>query len=224
MSFWPLARRIVEELAAGARLGPLVELGAGDGGLTRRLEELDLHPLLLDRRYPPAPRRRGALAGDVLRLPLADDRVGAIVLGNVLRQLSGSERRLLAGEARRCLRGGGRMVVLEDDPRVRTAAERNYRDCLALLGEADPTRRVATLAPDRARRSLAPVLGPPRSEGEGANEEPVLRPEIPLAWLAARSAGAAWRSRLEDLRRRVEAEGMAYGLYWFQIYARESAG
>lgn len=215
MSFWPFPKTILDELSAGLARGPGVELGAGDGRLARRLGDAGLRLLTVDRQGPVDVR------ADARRLPLRAASCGAFVLANVLRHLRASARRAVLAECARALADGGRLLILEDEPVGRDAAEVNYRRALELLAAADPTRGAALDLDE-----IAPILpGAFAVEVDERleNAESVDDPRAPLRWLAAHGPMAA----VEALSVDVERQGMAYGQYRALVLrrcARRSGG
>lgn len=221
MSFWPFPKNLLAELHAGASIGPWVEIGAGDGRLCTRLSQavrpglaLDLRPALL----LGMPR---ALGGDARALPLLDGSLGACLFADVMRHLRPEDRARAALECARVLRPGGRVLVLEDDPEARDAAEQNYRSVLDLLAAYDPSRGAA-LAIDRATESMLEHVGVCTLSGVAENEESVVDPLAPLRWMRARTSAEniTLGSRLDALEEAVQAHGMRYGRFAFAVFAR----
>jgi SAM-dependent methyltransferase len=221
MSFWPLARRITEELQVAQARGPLLEIGAGDGSFSARLSSLGLSLHLLDRAYPPAPAGFSALAADATQLPFKDKSLQAVVMANLLRQLRVREARQTLREVQRCLVEGGRVLVLEDHPKGRGKAEKNYRCALTLLAEAQVDRAAATVSPEQVRSLFRPSFGLPQWEAIEENEEEVRAPRAPLEWLFR--SGHSPRE-VEALAHSVQEHGMRYGRYFCQIYRPASVG
>jgi len=218
MSFWPLARTIAEQLTEAAARGPLLELGSGDGRFIRRLAELGLPCWGLDRRYPPAPAAIPAIAGDARRLPFPDAALGGVVLPNLLRHLPAADRPLVVGEAWRALRGKGILLILEDEPHARSAAERNYRRVLELLSRVATGRAEASLERKATELALVDSLGDPYHQGVHENTELVEDPMAPLDWLRSIASGST--EDLDSLRASVATEGMRYGAYWTLLYQK----
>jgi len=219
MSFWPLETRITEELRTAQARGPLVEIGAGEGNFSARMNSLDLHPFLLDRAYPPHPAGYIALAADAAQLPFPTHSLQAVVMANLLRQLDTRTAGRTVDEVHRCLGDGGQVFVLEDHPKGKTPAERNYRHALQLLAEAQQDRAAATISPEGVRSLFKRRFGLPQWETILQNEEVVHTPRAPIEWLFR--SGYAPR-QVEALARKVEEEGMSYGRYWCQIYRASS--
>ena len=218
MSFWPFPTNLLTEIRGGAASGPVVEGGVGDGRLSERLRECGVDVLGVDR----DPFLRGVdVLADLRELPFRDGSVGAIVLGDVLRHLDRRDRGCVAEECVRVLDRGGRVIVLEDEADGRDAAERNYRDVLALLADLVPGRGPARRVEDltRAWRSR---MGPPIVSGGAENETPVDDPEAPLRWVRTHTAcDRTCRERVDDLHRRIERDGMRYGRFAYEVYVRE---
>ncbi len=218
MSFWPLARTSTERLRVAASRAPLLELGAGDGRFTRRITELGLPCLSLDRRYPPTPPDLNALAGDALRLPLRDSCLGGVLVPNLLRQLAPDTYPAFATESMRVLQEGGVLLILEDHHEARTPAETNYRSALDLLARALPERGTPTLIQSEVELALEDLLGLPYDQGVHENSEAFLRPTAPLDWLEANSLIPP--DEIQELREGVENHGMSYGRYWSLVYLK----
>jgi hypothetical protein len=214
MSFWPFPKIILDELRAGLRRGIGIEVGSGDGRLSRRLGDCGIFLHALDLQAPAEVR------ADARALPIATAGVGLIVVGNLLRHLSEGERVGFLFEADAALAAGGRLLLLEDDPEARNAAERNYRRALGYLRDADDTRGAAldldqllAARPD----SLSTLVVDLRVENEELIEDDV----APLRWLAAR--GFARRDGFREFEESVERDGMSYGRYRACVLRRAEA-
>ena len=116
MSFWPFPKIILDELRAGLVHGVGIEIGAGDGRLTRRLAEsgIPLHAVDL--------RPMSGLCADACALPFGRGSLGLVVAGNLLRHLRESARENFLVEAGGVLAIDGRLLLIEDDPRSRIPA------------------------------------------------------------------------------------------------------
>jgi SAM-dependent methyltransferase len=214
MSFWPFPTTLLAELRAAVRLGPAVEIGAGDGRLATRLHGAGVPVLRADRDGP------CDLRLDARALPFGTATLGLVVMGNLLRHLTVPARHAALVEAARVLRSGGVALLLEDHPQGLGGAEVNYRRALDLLAAADPARGTALdLASllDRNGESSLEVV----SAETLPNEERPLRPEVPLDWLAAR--GGTIASAAEQLRRDVREQGMEYGRFQAVLLRRVRA-
>ena len=219
MSFWPFPTTLRAELRHGAARGPVIELGAGEGDLARRLRSLDLDVVTLDR----DPRLPADVLGDLRRLPFADRSAGVLVLGDVLRHLDPVSRDEAAWSCRHVLAREGRVVVLEDDPEARDRAEANYRETLAMLSDLvarrGPARRI-----DRLTGPWRGLFGEPVARGASDNETPVRDPLEPIRWMRSAScADRVFRERLDRLAASVETDGMRYGRYCFEVFAEDRA-
>ncbi|HEY6102903.1 MAG TPA: ubiquinone/menaquinone biosynthesis methyltransferase [bacterium] len=106
-------------LDAGTGTGDLAYLAAS---MDARVIGIDLSPAMLEiaarkltrpapLRRPPATARLDLLRGDLLRLPLGDGAVTAVMSAFVLRHLANLEQAF--GELRRVLAPGGRIALLE---------------------------------------------------------------------------------------------------------------
>lgn len=218
MSFWPFPTNLVAELQRAAGVGPVLELGAGRGELARRLESLRLDVLTLDL-DPFAPVD---VVGDVRCLPFADATAGALVLGDVLRHLDAGTREDAASASHAVLASTGCVVVLEDHPEGRDAAEVNYRETLALLADVMPTRGPARRI-DRLTGAWRSHFGSPVLAGEAENTIEVVDPHEPIRWLR-RTMGSdrSCRDRLDSLAESVAETGMRYGRFCFEVFVREA--
>lgn len=123
---------IAAALAHGG--GPLLEVGAGSGAVTRRLRTafpgvqvvaLDIDPGLLAREQS-APR----LVADALALPLHDGTVGTVLLRYVLQHVA--DPVAVLAEVRRVLRPGGQVVVTDVDQATWGMAEPAYPELAAV--------------------------------------------------------------------------------------------
>jgi SAM-dependent methyltransferase len=217
MSFWPFPTNLRDEFDRAAALGPVVEAGAGEGRLTARLRSLDLPVVALD--HDPWQRGLDVLA-DLRVLPFAPASVGAVVFGDVLRHLSSSDRSRAAESCVRCVAVGGRVIVLEDDPVGRDAAEVNYREVLSLLADIVPGRGAARRI-DRVSRELRTRFGEPVCRGDVENATDVDDPLAPVRWLRTHHAcDRDCRERLDALADSIGEHGMRYGRYSFEVFAR----
>jgi len=212
MSFWPFPRSLTEALARAARRGPILEPGAGEGRLHRRLRQAGIASLPLDLRVHPGVTR---LRADVRALPLRRGRTGGLVLGNLVRHLDARGTGSLAAAAWDALAPGGGILVLEDDPDATRPAEVNYRRALQLLASADPTRGPALSADDFVSR-VEGNWGPPDEVARVANVERVVDPVAPVRWLQAHRPGPD----VDALAAAVAREGMAYGGFWCARWER----
>lgn len=135
-----LTRRVARSLPRGA--SRVVELGAGDGAVTRgllarmpsggRLVAIELNAGLFDglRRIPD--RRLTAVRGDARRLPLhlaraRLRRADAVVSGLPMSLLGRVERLRLLLAARDALRPGGRLVLYQTTPMLAPLLEASFR-------------------------------------------------------------------------------------------------
>ena len=158
------------ELSAAARSGggDLLDAGCGAGWWLRRLCEAGVEPDrlhgvdLLDERVAKARRavpRAHLAAGDVRRLPYADEKFRAVFLVTVLSSLPDAQSvRSAVAEAWRVLAPGGVMVVWEARwPNPLNQATRLVRAqaVSAVTGAPPAATAPITLAPPLARR-----LGP----------------------------------------------------------------
>ena len=204
MSFWPFPKIILDELQAGLACGVGIEIGAGEGRLTRRLAACGIPLHTMDRR-PTA-----ELCADACALPFAAGSVGLFVAGNLLRHLAEPQRARFLVEAAAALTVGGRLLLLEDDPQAREPAESNYRRALSLLSDADPTRGAA-LELDGVLAARPDSLSAPVVDQSVDNEEPIEDPSAPLRWLSSR--GFATRAGFRELAEAVARDGMSYGRF-----------
>lgn len=220
MSFWPFPTSLAAELREASSRGVVVELGAGAGDLARRLEQLGLVVLTLD---VDASSPVDVVA-DLRNLPFAAASAGVLVLGDVLRHLDPLSRDDAAASCARVLAPGGCVVVLEDHPEGRDAAEANYREVLALLADVAPPRGPARPI-DRLTRPWREHLGEPVLAGAFDNETPVRDPTAPVRWMRRMAGGdRAFRSRLDALADAIDRDGMDYGRSCFEVFRRDESG
>jgi SAM-dependent methyltransferase len=223
MSFWPLPTTLVEGLVAASRRGPLVELGCGEGRFARRLRELGLETIGLDRRRPGPEGGVDFVNGDLMHPPFARESVAGFILANALRHVPVPAWPQVGSELHDAARPGGLAVVLEDDPVPRSRPEENYRKAVMLLAAMSPERG-GPVSAQTCLDAWRERWGPPRWQGLQTNEEPVHDPLAPLRWLQARTEGRRQKAALARLRAQVEQHGMQYGRYWCCIFAKEAAG
>jgi SAM-dependent methyltransferase len=135
LSFAEEARLYAELGLVGA--GPLLEVGAGSGAVTRRLRarwpDLDVIALDLDPVLQAAAAGAGAprLRADAVALPLPDASVGGVLLRYVL-QHTPDPARVLA-EARRVLRPGGALVVVDVDDALIGLVEPSFPELVPIF-------------------------------------------------------------------------------------------
>jgi SAM-dependent methyltransferase len=214
MSFWPFPKILLDELRCGAANGRAVEIGSGDGGLTRRMRQVGIDPTTIDLRAP------ADIRADARALPLRPRVCGVVVVGNLMRHLPAASRAAVFEELEATLAPSGRIAVFEDHPEARDRAEENYRTVLDLLRRADPARggvldldELAGALPEGLERRVDLVLD---------NEESVIDPARPLAWLRARGFSA--EPGFGKLCASVERVGMRYGRYRAWVLGPVGAG
>ncbi len=138
--------RIMRDLGlAGA--GPLLELGAGSGAVTRRLRaaEPDLPIVAADIDEKVLAHAAGAgaplLLGDAARLPLRTGSVGGVLLRYVLQHVA--DPAPVVAEALRVLRPGGLLVVVEVDSMLWGLADPMYPELASVHGTMAAAQRGA---------------------------------------------------------------------------------
>lgn len=204
MSFWPFPKILLDELRSGLECGVGIEVGAGEGRLSHRLADCGIHLHTLDLRAP------AEFRADARALPITTGGAGLIVAGNLLRHLSEEDRVGFLIQADNALADRGRLLLLEDDPEARNAAELNYRCALEYLRDADANRGAA-LDLDRVLVSRPDGLLTVVVDVRVDNEEVIEDELAPLHWLAAR--GFARQDGFRELEEAVARDGMSYGLY-----------
>ncbi|MFF8861431.1 methyltransferase domain-containing protein [Streptomyces sp. NPDC015139] len=131
--------RILRELGLAAQAGPLVEIGAGSGAVTRRLRTAlpDLAVTAVDIDEDLLAHAAGCGAGlvvaDGAALPLADSSAGYVLLRYVLQHLT--DPGPVLAEALRVLRPGGRIVVTEVDASCWGVADPAFPELAAVHGK-----------------------------------------------------------------------------------------
>ena len=127
---FPEELRILHDLGLDPAKGPLVEIGAGSGAVTRRLRtahpDLPLTAVDIDGNLLSHAADCGAelLVADAAALPLPDASAGYVLLRYVLQHLS--DPRPALAEALRILRPGGKLIVTEVDASCWGLAEPAY--------------------------------------------------------------------------------------------------
>jgi SAM-dependent methyltransferase len=204
MSFWPFPKIILAELEAGLARGVGVEIGAGEGRLTRRLAGcgIPLHAVDL--------RPTAELCADACALPFAVGSLGLVVAGNLLRHLKQPARAAFLVQAGAALTVDGRLLLIEDEPEARDSAESNYRHALKLLSDADSTRG-AVLDLDEVLAMRPDMLATLAVDVSVDNEEVIADASAPLRWLSSRGFSA--HAGFQEFADAVARDGMRYGRY-----------
>lgn len=220
MSFWPFPKTLLEGLRQGAARGRAVDLGAGDARFARQLLRIEVEPLLVDRAFVEPRAGFESVRADSLRLPFASASLGLLTSANHLRHVPADRMLGQMRETLRCTRGGGRQVIVEDDPSWRDAAEENYRRALRLLARVDPGRGAA-LGPESVVESGRSAGWAVVSEGVFDNELGVIDPLVPLRWLRSRVEGGDLLDEVGRLEQDVSRSGMSYGRAWYLVLGKE---
>lgn len=222
MSFWPFPKTLLEQLRAGASLGPAVDLGSGRGEFARQLRRIDVPAWVVDRQFDALEGETQGIRADVRRLPFADSSLGLLTSANFVRHLCADDIDSLLAETARCAAAAARQVFVEDLPEARDGAESNYRRTLELLARVDPTRGVAC-APERIEAHLV-GSGWRRTHGERFdNELRPVDPMLPLRWLRSRARTPSLLDEVRRLEQDVHKMGLAYGQAWYLVLEREDA-
>lgn len=212
MSFSPVPTSLTTDLRRAGD-GPVVELGAGDGRFAQVLGAACAGIIRLDRR-----RAGGAtdLVGDVLRPPLRDRSCALLAAANLLRHLWRQDFDVLLARWTTCLRPGGPLWILEDAPESERPAVRNYHDLQTWLSGLVPGRGpLRSLADFRAR---IPGAAPADAWTYGQQENRYPRPNVESVLTLLRGTGRAPAPEAAALARRIEAEGLDYGDFWWARY------
>jgi hypothetical protein len=218
MPFCPLPATFADDVRRLAGRGVL-ELGSGDGTMTRLLSGLGADPVTLDRR-PEAAGCRARIRGDVLAPPLRG-RFAVVVAANLLRHVWPAVRNEGPVVWRDLVADGGCLWILEDVPASAPPAARHYRDLQDLLARLDPGGRQPLLAREE-------FLGRSRGwnwqggwqDGETPNTWPVDADGV-VAWLS--TGNAAPGGDVDRLCRAIAADGLAYGRAWWARWQPEEA-
>lgn len=153
--------------------GPILELGAGPGAVTRRLRAAlpDAEIIAADIDGPLLSGAAGAasrlLVTDAAQLPLEDHSVGFVLLRYVLQHVP--DPAAVLAEVRRVLRPGGRVAVTEVDASCWGVADPAYPELAGVHA-----RMAAAQTAAGGDRSIARRL--PRLLREAGFEDGVLRP------------------------------------------------
>jgi hypothetical protein len=238
MPFSPLPKTLLEDLHQ-RRQGCVVEVGCGDGGLSRLLEAEGARPWRVDRRHPDT-GSVADLVADVCDLPLIPRRVDLLVAGNLLRHLwplGGAAA--VPGDWQDCLAPGGCLYILEDEPVAQPAAARNYRRLQDFLARLLPETRRPLLSRSTFLAALTAV-GSEVGEwslGVETNHWPA-DPQAALSMLRGESvpgrsadlpdatpaAGGRLRGEAQRLVEAIEKHGLSYGPYWWARWRPEVTG
>ncbi|MFJ5547864.1 class I SAM-dependent methyltransferase [Streptomyces sp. NPDC093225] len=153
--------RILRELGVTEGSGPLVEIGAGSGAVTRRLRAafpaLPLTAVDIDGDLLAHAAGSGAelVVADGAALPLPDDSAGVVLLRYVLQHLA--DPQAVLAEALRILRPGGLLVATEVDASCWGLAEPSYPELAGIHGKL--TQAQASAGGDRTLgRRLTRIL------------------------------------------------------------------
>ena len=218
MPFCPLPATFADDIRRLAGRGVL-ELGSGDGTMTRLLADLGADPVTVDRR-PAAAGCPARIRGDVLAPPLRGG-FGVVVAANLLRHVWPAVRRGGPEAWRDLVAPGGCLWILEDEPAALPPPVRHYRDLQDLLARLDPVHRRPLLASSEFQRCRRRWNWPGRwRDGDQANAWPVDADGV-VAWLAqgGRTAGG----EVDELCRAIAADGLAYGRAWWSRWRPEEA-
>jgi len=220
MSFTPLPGPFLDEAGAVARRDhAVVELGSGDGALTRQLAELGLRVTALDRLRPLPPRVPGVV-GDALAPPLAPGACDLVVAGNLVRHLAPRRPGLeFLADWAALLRPGGGLYLLEDAPRPPRGPEGHYGHLHDLLARLAPDARGPLLARERVQERVA-GLGLTARGGTWENHWPLDRDRV-LALLAG--GRPAPGGEVAALAAAIADDGIACGPAWWLRVAREDS-
>ncbi|MFF5114731.1 class I SAM-dependent methyltransferase [Streptosporangium sp. NPDC000509] len=138
---------LLRELGLTASNGPLVEVGAGSGAITRRLSQAmpDLSLVAVDIDPELLVHAEGAgaelVVADAADLPLETASAGYVLLRYVLQHLSDPAPAL--AEARRILRPGGRILVTEVDASCWGLADPTYPELAGIHAKMAATQQAA---------------------------------------------------------------------------------
>ncbi|GAA3407317.1 class I SAM-dependent methyltransferase [Streptosporangium vulgare] len=138
---------LLRELGLTASGGPLVEVGAGSGAITRRLSQAmpDLSLVAVDIDPDLLAHAEGAgaelVVADAADLPLETASAGYVLLRYVLQHLPDPAPAL--AEARRILRPGGRILVTEVDASCWGLAEPAYPELAGIHAKMAATQQAA---------------------------------------------------------------------------------
>jgi hypothetical protein len=217
MSFSPLPDVFLTELR-DASTGPVVELGGGDGRFTRILTAAGGRPAVVDRHRGEAFTLAPGILADAAAPPLRC--VSMLVAGNLLHHLWRADaRRGVVVSWIDCLAAGGRLYVFEDEPTAAPGPARNYRDLQALLARIVPWRRALLPGRDFERAVRAAAHPGVWTFGRMRNQFPAADRHDVLSLLA--DERGVTPDRVAALARRVAAEGIDYGEYWWARFERE---
>lgn len=218
MPFCPLPAIFADDVRRLSGRGVL-ELGSGDGAMTRLLSDLGADPVTVDRR-PAAAGCVARIRGDVLAPPLRGG-FGVVVAANLLRHVWPAVRHGGPAAWRELVAPGGCLWILEDEPAADPAPARHYRELQDLLARLDPSGRQPLLAQAEfvGRRRCWNWPGVWR-DGSDANTWPVDADGV-VAWLAAGNAAAG--GEVDRLCRAIADDGLAYGRAWWARWQPEEA-
>jgi hypothetical protein len=190
--------------------GAVVDLGAGDGRFTRVLAAEGVRAIRLDRRREAGETQ---LVGDVWRPPLRPGSCAVLTAANLLRHLWNRDLNALLDSWLACLHPGGSLWILEDAPASSGPAARNFSDLQDWLARLMPGRGgLRPLAEFRAVAAARPDAAC-WSFGEAVNRQPDPDPQRVLAML--RGSGPRPEPQAAELMRRIAAEGLSYGDFWW---------
>lgn len=215
MSFRPLPESLVTLLDGLAALpgSRVVDLGCGDGQLTRQLEREGLEVLPIDR-LTPLLGTAARLVAEARSLPLREGSVDVLVAGNLVRHLlpGDPEARFLEGWAR-TLKPGGALFVLEDRPTARNRPQQNYLAFQEFLGELAEGRRGPLLeVQDFLDRQGCLLPGGQWSQGHRPNDWTV---DISAVLHLLRGQGPTPQGEVAKLIKSLQLDGLQYSDYWW---------
>jgi SAM-dependent methyltransferase len=219
MSFYPLPTVILTDLAQPS-VGPVVELGSGDGRFSAVLRDAGAEVVTVDRYAAVTGGSGPDVVATAARLPFR--RVRLLVVANLLRHLWDRDAiDRLVTDWINCLAPGGCLYIFEDEPATKPGPADNYRRVQDLLARIVPWRR-GLLSRDRFQARLErSTIASGWTNGLRANQFPSPDPSVVLSLL--RSDEQTRVTDVNGLVSKIANEGIDYGDYWWTRYERESA-
>lgn len=221
MSFSPLPDLLARKLQQLAMAdSPVVyDLGCGDGSLGQVLDQYGITAVGLDRMLPGLALATNVV-GDALEPPFLPGQADLVIAGNFFRHLvvGDPEARFLS-TWQGLLRAGGWLCLLEDEPSVWPAPQRNYGAVQEFLMALSPQSRGPLLSLAHFRKQYASAFGGDVWQMGLKVNDMMVDPETVIGMLSG--GGNQPLGKAAHLIKEIQAHGIEYGEYWWACWERD---